>query len=537
MIRFHYGVRPIARCSWLLLGVVVHLLVLACQSTASVTFTHKGAKYNYSTFDPLLVDAPSYKLTGPIYMPQFAANEACKLSLADAHANSSILTFAAVSAIAVVDTSTALAYGCETWAQISMAVDEYNRALPPIGNHSISALLLLLQKDNAAVQAGPQSPLAISRRPTISDGNPALPTALLPAAYLDGFTAVMASASKPLLLTLQQERGPWNNVLLSHNYSVVRWILAACCAYFLGYSLVKVLILLRARTFRREKSLAVLALAAIASVFIIAYISLNAYTLTAQVLLRVGSIVLWAALSFAIHLWCSTVDQIRNTRNRPFRIILRIAMVMCMATLFVESITNAATTTGLFHEELAPTVARWLIDDFCRVMRCIGLLSVYAVEKMDATGPGSSALFYSIYSRKWTWSDSRQSGSTQPRTMSKLYTASGVTMSSLPSEHPTVVQLPSLHFSRESNYRFSALLYDNPLFAQNTAPTGHCLLDSMKRKRLAHADPGSSSDNDDDDYDDNMTTALTEAWQVNLVGEDETRRIMKRWRTCRPMLR
>ncbi|KAI8058283.1 hypothetical protein BDF22DRAFT_772817 [Syncephalis plumigaleata] len=530
----------------MLLSAIGWWIAFIQVATASLSFSFNGVNHNYATYDPLLVNVPYYKHTGPIHRIRFDHEDSygCKVSLPDTDTNAAIATNN-TNVIAVIEETTAMYYGCQTIAQISAAVAEHSRTRQSAGHPPISALLVLLDQDNCATSGGPQDPLTVSHKVRIPDGKLEMPTALLPIEHIDEFSTIMTETTESLMLTLEQEQGPWNSVLFSQNYSATRWILVALCVCSVLYSLFKVALLIRSKTFRFEKSFIVLSLAMLASIFIVVFISLNEYTLAATILFRLGSIILWFAFCFALYLWTSTIDEIRNKKDKSFRVVLLILMAIVFAsylanlilafttastsgkvvahvftylqtaiyvilvaiishydisfrlenhqemcrpsrqrvfktlrvsigisaiTLFVESVTNTATITGLFHGEIPATVACWLIDDTCFVIRCVALLSLYSVRKMRTIGNGPDD-YYSIYSSKWTQCTSAQPSPALPKSKPELRVDTSHVTTSTPRHEHLTIQIPTLSIRNGIDRALSPILYDNPLFTQNITPT------------------------------------------------------------------
>ncbi|KAI9595190.1 hypothetical protein BDF19DRAFT_465709 [Syncephalis fuscata] len=312
----------------LLLTVVGSLVTFVRPTVASITFSHNSAKHNYSTYDPLMVQVPYYRFSGPIHQPQFIDDQDCKFSQVDAAHK----TFSNTSStIAVITELSAINHGCKTIAQISAAVADHSQATESLGLTPLSALLILLQENDSDVSGGPSNLLSISHKPSIPDGKISIPTALLPAKNLNSFMVAMEESAGSLSITLEQESGPWNSIFFSANYSAARWFLVAICGYFMAYSLVKVALLLRSRTIRFEKSTIVLALAMVASSLIIAVISMNQYTLASTVMRCIGNIVIWFAFYFTIYTWSSILNEIRQGTSLP----LQISVSICAGITFV----------------------------------------------------------------------------------------------------------------------------------------------------------------------------------------------------------
>ncbi|KAI9593295.1 hypothetical protein BDF19DRAFT_174807 [Syncephalis fuscata] len=295
--------------------------------SASFLIQDSNHTYSYPTYDPFAVKVDIYNISGVLITPTFLDLNHCTFKGNSSSFNNNVFSQENLAnhlpLIVLVEELTATTAGCKTVAQISEAVYLYGQSLSKSNGLSIKAVLYILRKDVKGVPGGPFNTNYFSYTSGFLDGTPIIPMAMLPSKYNEEVLSRLSDIQNPIIVTVQQEEGPWNAVFFSATYVALEWILFITNILFILRGVERLVVNLFTNKFHIKKKTIVFIVALLSVLLYTSTILLNPATRNYQIVIGLSSLL----FSIAFHLlqlaWCS-IQTALDIRERT--IILQIVI-------------------------------------------------------------------------------------------------------------------------------------------------------------------------------------------------------------------
>ncbi|KAI9595019.1 hypothetical protein BDF19DRAFT_443178 [Syncephalis fuscata] len=311
--------------SIILLVGLFHFTNLSLFVQASITLQHNN--FTYSTFDVFGAAVEFYDITGVLMAPQFSQNSSCRLittNSTNTTAVSSPPSENATSTILLVSSSLSKNAGCASLNDVYEEALAYNRRLVLNGGLPISSVIYSFVTLTSNTLTGPFSPLYISNQFSLP-GSFGIPFILLPQHDNDQVHALIQST--PVVATLKQERGPWNDVILSPAYRAFIWFMFSVNLFLILRTLAILILLAKSKKLEMELRTVVVIIALVSTIIFTSQFPLNCITFEAQIIGQFSYILSFIAIYMLLLSWESVQTAMRI--ERPVT-IMRVIIYSCL---------------------------------------------------------------------------------------------------------------------------------------------------------------------------------------------------------------
>ncbi|RKP27122.1 hypothetical protein SYNPS1DRAFT_27217 [Syncephalis pseudoplumigaleata] len=301
--------------------VLLPLLLLvgqACQwwsspqlVSALVTFHVNNTSVSFHTQDPFEVRMPVYLHEGVLIQAKFDDSTDCELVY---DANSPLVANYTTAIIAVKEKKS-FEQGCETMAEAGKAVKRLQGKLIASGGPNIVAALYLLNFKKGAIPGAPRDTKYATRSMSFKVEPPPIDMALMPEADFKETIPKAGEQTEPIVVLLQQEPGPWNEVLLSGEYVAYTYILMGVTVIFVLRSLVILVGIIRSGKYPTKMRIAIYVAAFLGAILFIATLPMNSISEGYQLLYRTMELFLVFSFHLLILLWHHFITRMHNNRR------------------------------------------------------------------------------------------------------------------------------------------------------------------------------------------------------------------------------
>ncbi|KAI9591114.1 hypothetical protein BDF19DRAFT_456338, partial [Syncephalis fuscata] len=332
------------------------LLAVVVQSTdALFKFnTDNTTSYSCPTYDPFSVHIDPFYITGVLVAPTYKQDKPCTLNqtkppfwkdLLKGHlANHTSL-------IVLITESSAQSGGCQTVSQACEAAVDYSKWLLNSDRPSNSVVVYGLTENVEGTSGGPHTTDYTSHSPNIPDNKYTLPTALLPQDCFKTIQPVLSQLTAPLMVEVQQEGGPWNDIIFSVGYQTFIWTLFVINVFFIFRSIGSIIHLMATRRFRSEIRTCIFVIGILSAICISTFLPMNTTTIVSHSFYEVGSILFTIAFYLVLLIWCTIQEAVQLTsRINYLRMVICLCLFLQTFAYFVKFINHFVKPSDLFQK-------------------------------------------------------------------------------------------------------------------------------------------------------------------------------------------
>jgi ABC-type multidrug transport system fused ATPase/permease subunit len=235
--------------------------------------------------------------------------------------------------------------GCHNIAEMVQGVQ--SNFVPTLANaqypdKDVSVLIVVPRPKNATGDpivtgelAGPIITPYLSHSFGTSDGAPVLRTALLAFENAKAFSTMFASLRiGEVVATMEQQRGAWNDVVLSTGYVAYRWILFALMIILIIYSMYRLFLATVQGTVKLDQRTIVFVGGLVSAIMFAVGITLRRQTQLYVILDIISSFVFAVAFYLLLLLWTGILSKVQKmSQFSPLRVGIYLAMLIACFNL------------------------------------------------------------------------------------------------------------------------------------------------------------------------------------------------------------
>ncbi|KAI8051952.1 hypothetical protein BDF22DRAFT_51149 [Syncephalis plumigaleata] len=295
-------------CTFLFFTFIVDVALWSTQLqrvSALVTFHIKNQTVSFHTQDPFQVRVPVYIYEGVLIQAEFDDSEDCVLKF---EPNSPVVANNTQAIISIKEKKS-YKQGCETMVKAVEAVVQLGKQFESSGGPSIVAVLYLLDFKKGNVPGAPRDTKYTVRGLSFSNGAPPIHTALMPESQFEEVIPKPKKQTEPIMVLLQQEPGPWNDVFLAGEFIAYTYVLMGVTIIFVIRSLVILAGIVRSGKYPTKMRIAIYVSAFIGAILFIATLPMNPFTEGYQLIYRIMELFLVISFHLLILLWHHFINE------------------------------------------------------------------------------------------------------------------------------------------------------------------------------------------------------------------------------------
>ncbi|RKP09389.1 hypothetical protein THASP1DRAFT_22763 [Thamnocephalis sphaerospora] len=364
---------------------------------ASIQYRVNNRTYTYPTYDMFWTKNKAFRRTGIMYNPQFESGSGCRLKPPRKSLETQQGSFAET-IVALDEVEAQANHSCATVAQVAQAILEFGKSLEPASYPPVGVFVYFLRSQMPGEAGGPYTVRNTAHRIGIPDGDPALPTVLVPSKYYNEAVESFLSAAEPVEMTVIQEPGPWNKQVLSRDYKSFLWVLMAVNGFFIVNSIAQICILAVSRQLRWERRNLVVCIAIVSAALFVATLPMNPTTLLSITLLQTSSLLFSIAFYLLLLIWCAILQAKAEEACRYTTIGIQLTMASrsMLACFFLRKqdrhcksqtthralgkASNSLIAGDVLIGSISMVVARFVLHHIGFTVRSIALLSVLGIR-------------------------------------------------------------------------------------------------------------------------------------------------------------
>ncbi|RKP13491.1 hypothetical protein BJ684DRAFT_20025 [Piptocephalis cylindrospora] len=318
--------------------LLVGLSSLTTAANAAFTYTIRGQEVNVPTADYFQANFGDYSFPNSLLVSMRSTNDrAAPCTFQSARANETATGQGGVfnstggfydHSIVLFDTADALAVGCQTVKQMSLAAERFAQDFSLAGYPPLAAIIAISKYETGVPAGGPMTEDYPSRDAKIGDGPPSLPLAFVnPTLVRD----LKGSSQRYISVALTREKGQWNDKFLDPGYIAWTWILFAINVLLCLYGLYRFISLILHGRFKRDARTTIFILGLISTALASAVIVLPVMRQKTYVISQFSTMIYNVAFYLLLLLWSGVLSRIQMDRSfGPFRLVIYFAIASAL---------------------------------------------------------------------------------------------------------------------------------------------------------------------------------------------------------------